>query len=137
MKINTVLEGDLELEKRYSPNGFTITITKLDNFGTNINKLRDMKRTIARVTINNEKNIFDIDYVDINDLKFLLIKVIDKYEKLHYKGSEIEVLELGINKRDITTNLISEVIITRDSILNKKSFEFKRGVENTPEKYIL
>ena len=137
MKINDILEKNLELEEGYSENKFTITITELDNFGTSINKLRDTRRTVARVTINNEKNVFDIDYVNINDLRFLLLEIIGKYEELHYKGSEIEVLELGINKRDITTNLISEVIITRDSILNKKSFEFKRGVENTPEKYIL
>ncbi|WP_297523163.1 hypothetical protein [uncultured Clostridium sp.] len=83
---------------------------------------------IASVTIDKDKTIKRNDYVSSEDLRFLLLQIIDEYEVLKYTGEELCMLEFGINT-EYTNKLCEDIIIDRASILDTKSFQYKENVE--------
>ncbi|MGL4450013.1 MAG: hypothetical protein ACRCTZ_02340 [Sarcina sp.] len=88
-------------------------------------KLKVKKDIMAIASISDEKIILSVDYVEPEDLRFLLLMIIDKFETLKYSGAEICILEYGVNTK-FGDSLSEEVIINRDSILDSKSFRYKK-----------
>ena len=112
------------IETRYTD--FIILEDKKDSEITYLLRVKDA--TMSLVTINEEKAITDNDYVSSEDLRFLLLQLIDKYETLKYTGDELCILEYGVNI-EFDDDLCEEIIINKDSILDTKSFQYKKDVE--------
>lgn len=90
--------------------------------------LRVKKDIVAVVMISSEKIILSNDYVESEDLRFLLLMIIDKFETLKYTGEELCILEYGVNTQ-FSEKLSEEVLINKESILDTKSFRYKKDIE--------
>ncbi|MGL4763122.1 MAG: hypothetical protein ACRC6T_05190 [Sarcina sp.] len=113
-----------DIETRYT--SFIILEDKKDSEITYLLRVKDSTR--ALVTIDKDKTIVDNDYVSSEDLRFLLLQLIDNYKTLKYTGDELCILEYGINI-EFDDDLCEEIIIDKASILDTKSFQYKENVE--------
>ncbi|WP_297437030.1 hypothetical protein [uncultured Clostridium sp.] len=82
----------------------------------------------AKVSIDKNNNIVENDYSGSEDLRFLLLNLIQEYKHLQYFGEELAVLEFGVNV-DSDGKLSEHILIDEESILDTKSFRYIKDKE--------
>ena len=115
------------IKERYKEDEYAIFKENTDEMYTT-HILLVQGHVYAKVSIDKNNNIVENDYSDSEDLRFLLLNLINEYAELQYFGEELAVLEFGVNV-DSDGKLSEHILIDEESLIDIKSFRYIKDKE--------